>query len=466
MKRLLSFLKTPLALGVAVLLLVAATVQLSQDDDAARDHIVVAHFDDASPLVKGGTVKADGVIIGEITDIRLDGGAAAVSMRLDADALPLRNDATATIRAKSLLGERYVDIDPGSAKAGEMEAPGTITADRASSAEDLQDVLNSLDAPTSSSLAALLTTLGEGGRGQGESVRRALRRLAPTSAELADLGVILKDQNQTLAAVIDQLTPVLTALGDADGKSLDRVVAAAEVALSSVAGRRRALDLTLRRLPAALRTFRTTVTSLTGVSDDASATLRGLRPVTSKLPAIATELRSFANAADPALASLPEVLRTAETLIEKATPVVERLGPGTRSLRGVSSDSRKLLAEIQPDLQVVLDFVRGWALSTNGMDGLGNYFRGVVAYTPKDLLQAPGIPIPGADPYVPGKTDDAAGAPEAPAGTPGLDDVLGGLGVDVNGLLGGKQAKSGDSATGLTQSQEGQLLELLLGGGR
>jgi phospholipid/cholesterol/gamma-HCH transport system substrate-binding protein len=450
------------AIAGLLVLAVAGALLVRGGGDEEDDHTLTAYFIDASPLVTGNTVKSSGVIVGEITNIAVEDGVAAVTMELEPSVLPLSEDATATIRAKSLLGERYVDLDPGG-QAPEMDLPGDLPVKQTSRALDIQDVLNSLDQPTSASLAALLTTLGEGTSGQGRKVQKAIALLAPTLLDLNEVGVILDDQNAVLNRLLERVTPVAEALADEDGRSLDRVVTASDQALASVSDQQAALDQALRRLPEALRTFRATVQEVTALGDDTTITLRGLRPVTSQLPPISRELRAFANAADPALAALPEVLERAEVLIDQAAPVVKALAPGVRSLRGASPAARRLMAEIQPNLQVVLDFVRGWAMSTNGMDGLGNYFRGVVAYTPQDLLQAPGIPLgldPDVEPTDEGSTDDQ------PTGDLPVDDVLGGLGLDDGVRLGSRGSqRPGGSATGLTTQQEQDLLGMLLGGG-
>lgn len=457
------------ALGIVVLLVGAFLVTRGGDDPA--DRTVVAYFTDASPLAVGGLVKSSGVKVGEITDIRLENDRAAVELVLDEVVLPLGEDARATIKAKSLLGERYVDIDRGRPGAP-MSLPGEIPVDRTSQSTALQDVLDTVDDPTSTALAALVTTLGEGTAGQGAQVKAALAKLAPALGDLERLGRVLDEQNAVLTSVIDRVTPVAAAAAGNEGRELDRVVDASDAALAAVARERVALSEAVRRLPEALRTFRATVQEVSRLGDDASVTLRSLRPVTEQLPEISSELRTFADAADPALASLPVVLRRAEQLIDQATPLVEGLEPGVAALPSVSDTARRLVREIQPDLKVILDFAKGWALSTNGEDGLGNYFRGVAAYTPQALLQAPGIPIPGAP-----TTQSTAPVPGAPVPGDllgGVDGVLGGTVSGLTesltgglGLTGGTQSPSGkdpNSATGLNSEQEQNLLGMLLGG--
>jgi len=92
-------------------------------------------------------------------------------------------------------------------------------------------------------------------------------------------------------------------------------------------------------------------------------------------------------------------------------------------------------------------FVKKWALSTNGRDALGHYFRGVAWVTPDTLsgmLKPPPEPQPRKGKVRKGLLGNLS-LPQLPGILPSLtDDLLG--------------------ATGLTAQQEQSLLGQLLGG--
>lgn len=448
--------------------------------DADDSAMVRATFADASPLVEGNLVKVDGVKVGLIEEISVRDGKALVEMEVEESALPLHADAKAKIRAKSLLGERYIDLDRGTRDAPVQDSPVTIDENNVSTNTDIQDVLNTLDDPTAAALSALVVTLGEGTDGQGKNIQNTLKSLAPAMHDTEKLGSILASQNETLASLVEQLTPVAQSVTTEHGAQLDRLVGSTEKSLSAVVDERVALDEALGRLPQTLRTARRTLRELGGVSKKTAGTLKSIRPLTDNLPEVTGELKRFAESADPALASLPGVLKHAEQLVDQARPLVRELGPGIKSLRTVSADGRHLVDKIQPHLSVVLDVAKFWALSTNGMDGLGNYFRGVLAIQPKALLQIPGLSAPNSG------EDPTSGEKKRMPGPLGLDpelvpDVgLEDLGKKIDPQDKDKQQnpekssnksaeKSGDranrdSATGLSPSQEQSLLNMLLGG--
>ncbi|HXG58872.1 MAG TPA: MlaD family protein [Thermoanaerobaculia bacterium] len=78
---------------------------------------VTAVFDSISGLEKKARVSVAGVAVGEVTGIRLGpDGRARVTMRVRDD-VRLRQGASARVASMGLLGEKYVEIDPGPADA-------------------------------------------------------------------------------------------------------------------------------------------------------------------------------------------------------------------------------------------------------------------------------------------------------------------------------------------------------------
>ena len=84
---------------------------------------VWAHFRDATGLVDKSRVQIAGLIVGEIASRELDGQYAKVTLRLKPDA-KLFSNATVFKKTASLLGEFYLEIDPGTER-----SPDPLTGD-------------------------------------------------------------------------------------------------------------------------------------------------------------------------------------------------------------------------------------------------------------------------------------------------------------------------------------------------
>ncbi|HUP59275.1 MAG TPA: MlaD family protein [Thermoanaerobaculia bacterium] len=119
---------------------------------------VEAVFDDVAGLDDESAVRIAGVRKGHVTDIKvLPEGRAKVTMKVDDD-VPLHADAVARVANLGLLGEKYIELEPGSAKAPVLTeklvtvrgaAPATfdeITDQVSSIAEDVKAITTSLRA--------------------------------------------------------------------------------------------------------------------------------------------------------------------------------------------------------------------------------------------------------------------------------------------------------------------------------
>ena len=414
--------------------------------------LVRARFTSAAPLVEGNEVKVDGVVVGTVEALTVRDGVAEVSMDLDEKAMPLHDDARLTIRPVSLLGERYVDLDRGSPSSPTLASGAVIPLRQTDTSVGLDEVLNTVDDPTGEGLKALVTTLGEGMDGNGRKVDRALRALAPSMEETQQLAAVLREHNQLLSRLVEDFEPVAGALATRDGKAMDQLVAASDRVLAVVRKRQGDLDQTLKRLPGTLRTLRSTLGHLRSTAGDTAPTLAELRPLTDRLPEIAGELQRFSDALDPALADSQPVLERAEVLLKEAAPVAaaaRQAGPGlARTTDGIRRVADKLTA----NREHLFDWLRYWALTTNGHDGLSHYFRVNASLNEATLT---GLLPPGAKATAPART---------PAGNEQDGPVAGLLGG--GGVLDLSQGDDGsaDSPTGLSQQQERNLLGLLLGG--
>lgn len=449
-----------LALAALVSALTVAVASTEGDDKT----VVTATFSDASPLVEGNFVQMNGVVIGEISSMRVADGVAEVRMRVDKAALPLHEDAKARVQVRSLLGERYIELDRGTVSAPQMEAPFTIAQEFTERQVSLNELLDTVDDPTGTALAAFLTTLGEGTAGQGKNIDAAIQALEPAMRNTGKLGNVLGQQNEVLASLVDKLAPVAGALAEGRGAKLDHLVGSTEKTLSALDSRRQALKATLARLPATLRQAQHTLAEVADVADATTGTLHDVRPVTENLSAIVTELNNFTASANPALTSLPGVLEHARKLIEQATPAVRDLRPGAKALESVSASANETTAVVDAGaVNTALEFARFWALANNSGDGLSNYFRAALAVTPKELLEIVGVPTGPEGSEQEGKATPDKPAPQPPAvGVPGSGERPA---PDVNAPDGSKDTgQEGGSMTGLTRTQERSLLGQLLGG--
>lgn len=449
-----------------VVLLAAGGAWLMLPDDSDEPALsLVATFRDASPLLVGNDVRAHGVKVGTIRSISLEKGKARIEVDLERSALPVHEDARLTIRPVSLLGERFLDLDSGSESAPLMEDGGRVPESRTGSSVGLDQVLDTLDAPTSASLGLLVQALGVGMDKNGQNVQDAIAALEPALTDSGELTRVLRDQNKTLGALVANVEPVATGLASEEGADLDRLVGASNDLLRSTAADDRAFRAMLAELPGTLRQAQKTLGTLHGTATALTPTLRDLRPTTSQLRGLSKDLNAFGDAADPAFRSAVPVLAEAERLLKAARPVAASLRRGTPALRTIAAKGDPVTAGVTRHFTPVMEFFKRWALTTNGRDGLSHYFRAGLVLSPRDSTGLPAGTVPGTSTPAP----PVRGNP--PSGLGGVTQGLGSVLQGLEGLLGGandgllnRESDAGGGVTGLSDLQESAALGFLLGG--
>src|SRR5262249_40373850 len=85
---------------------------LGQNPEGSDNQILFARFRDASGLPKGSKVVVAGLPKGQVIELEVDGRYAKVTFKLSND-VEVWKSAVVIKKATSLLGENYLEIDPG-----------------------------------------------------------------------------------------------------------------------------------------------------------------------------------------------------------------------------------------------------------------------------------------------------------------------------------------------------------------
>ena len=87
-----------------------------------------AQFNEATQLAKQADVRISGVTVGKVQKKALNKGADAtnVTMQIDPKYAPIAKDTRAILRQKTLLGETYVELTPGSPRSPKLKEGGML----------------------------------------------------------------------------------------------------------------------------------------------------------------------------------------------------------------------------------------------------------------------------------------------------------------------------------------------------
>jgi phospholipid/cholesterol/gamma-HCH transport system substrate-binding protein len=122
---------------------------------------ITATFDDVAGLDKESAVRIAGVRKGHVTRIKvLPDGRAQVTMKVDDD-VPLHANAVARVANLGLLGEKYINLDPGSPSAPVLpEGPIALQGTAPASFDDVTNQLSSIATDVKAITTSLRDVLG------------------------------------------------------------------------------------------------------------------------------------------------------------------------------------------------------------------------------------------------------------------------------------------------------------------
>ena len=123
-----------------------------------------ASFSEATQLAQEADVRISGVPVGKVKTIEPDKktGRSDVVIQLDTRYAPLPSDAKAILRQKTLLGETYVELTPGSPSAKKIPEGGRLRASQVSPTVELDEIFRAFDEPHARRLRGVDADAGAG----------------------------------------------------------------------------------------------------------------------------------------------------------------------------------------------------------------------------------------------------------------------------------------------------------------
>jgi ABC-type transporter Mla subunit MlaD len=268
-------------------------------------------FDNAFGLTKGGDFRVGGVNAGQTTEFDVEkrpgeSPKAVVTAEVTKPGFGgFRKDATCEIRPQSLIGEYYVDCQPG--KDDErLESGGTVPVDHTSSTIPTDIVNNIMRRPYRERLRLLITELGTGLAGRPDDLQEVLRRAHPGLRETSRVLRILGDQNKVIKDFITDSDTVVQEL-EKNKRNVVRWVREAGDAAEISATRRNELRAQFQRFPQFLDELRPTMARLGELADEQTPLLADLRQAAPDLDTFFTRIGPFSEASRPAIRSLGEM---------------------------------------------------------------------------------------------------------------------------------------------------------------
>jgi virulence factor Mce-like protein len=226
---------SPILVGAVTVLVVIVAVFLAYNANNGLPFVstynLEARVPNADALVKGNEVRIGGVRVGivkKVVPVNLGDGrlAAELSLSLDKSAEPLPVDSTMTVRPKSALGLKFLQITPGESQKA-FEAGETIPVTAAHPEPvDIDQFFDMFDKPTRQAIRQNLAGFGNALAGRGPQLNEALgalrrtvvsgqpvlRTIVEPSNDFAGFWRALEDLSATVAPVAETQATMFAAL--------------------------------------------------------------------------------------------------------------------------------------------------------------------------------------------------------------------------------------------------------------
>lgn len=119
----------------------------------------VTEFDQVAGLNVKSTVRIAGIEVGTVTNIDLYGNSAKVTLGLPKK-LAIHNDALASLASIGILGEKYINLDPGHPTSGMLSEGGMIRSKNSISLDNITETIANISKDIKNVTATLNETIG------------------------------------------------------------------------------------------------------------------------------------------------------------------------------------------------------------------------------------------------------------------------------------------------------------------
>jgi virulence factor Mce-like protein len=351
-------------------------------------------FTEATQLAQESDVRISGVSIGKVKRIDLnDAGEAVATLEIQPRYAPIPSDTRAILRQKTLLGETYVELTPGSDSAPPLAEGDELPFAQVASSVQLDEIFRTFDTKTREAFQQWMQGAAGALDRRGVDLSTAIASLDSFAREADTALRILDSQQLAVRGLVNRGGEVFSALSERQGQ-LSSLIRNTQAVFSTTARRNADLKALFTVLPTFLRESRTTLTRLDEFAVDANPVITQLRPSAREL--------------GPTLNATADLAAQLKPFFEGLNRAIPEAASGFGALRGLLDDDLppllgrlpSFLDQLTPILTVVRQyrheftaFLANVAVATNATNDEGtgsrNYLRTIPPFSPEILAAYP-----------------------------------------------------------------------------
>ncbi len=351
-------------------------------------------FKEAGQLAQQADVRISGVRVGTVKAITTDpvSGRSNVVVQMLPQYAPVAEDSEAMLRAKSLLGETYIELTPGSPNGPFVADNGRLPAGSIKPSVELDEIIRAFDPKTRAAFGTWMQQAAIAGTGHGRDLNDALAQLAPLLEQATSLAKVLNRNEAALSGLVRDTGVVFSALSARTGQLQSLIVNANRVFSTTAAANQQLAD-TFVALPTFQRETRKTLNRLVTFADTTNPLITQLQPVAkalaptaAALDAVAPDLNDLFIGLGPAITASKKGLPATNSFLVQTPPLLAALDPLAANLNPIFQYIGAYPYEITA-------FLGNTAAATNAQADLNGkavkYLRVTNPFSPQSLASFP-----------------------------------------------------------------------------
>ncbi|MFZ0040398.1 MAG: MlaD family protein [Solirubrobacteraceae bacterium] len=324
---------------------------------AAQGYRFSVEFSQATELAPDAQVGIAGVTVGHVVSVSLDRrtGLSRAVLEIDRQFAPRPADTRAILRAKTLLGETFVELSPGTPSGPKLRDGGTLPRAQVAPTVALDQIFSAFDPTTRRAFETWMQQSGIALTNRGEQFNAAFAELYPFATNVDAVLAVLHRQGQATSTLLRDSGEVFSALSRSPAE-LQSFVRNNNSVFAATAARNAELAQTFRALPGFLAQTRATISRVTRFSQTTKP--------------LVDELRPAAVALTPALQKLVILAPELHTLMVQIAPLTRASAKGFPALEHFLDESVPFLTRLKPYLGGVVPVI----------DYINDYKREIAAF--------------------------------------------------------------------------------------
>lgn len=302
---------------------------------APEGYRLKAEFSQAVQLAQESDVRISGVSVGKVISISLDRhtGLTKAVLEIDSQYAPRPADTRAILRQKSLLGETYIELSPGTQNGPKLADGATLPPGQIAPTVQLDQILSTFDPATRHAFSTWQQQDAVALTNRGQDFNEALAELYPFATNVDSVLSVLNRDGAATSTLLREGGQVFGALARSPSQ-LQGFVRNSNAVFASTAARDRALAAAIRAFPGFTVATRLTVDRVRRFATEATPLINELRPAARQLTptlretvTLAPELRSLLENIAPLTRASKAGVPAFEHFLSASVPWLARLKP-------------------------------------------------------------------------------------------------------------------------------------------